>query len=133
MVDGETLVESRLAHVVAVVLGAVGVAALLVGAASISAFWFWLFYALVWFSFLELFEEESGLLDRLLAEVGVTESESESGREAVDDPEREPEDALAVLRRRYAEGRIDDDEFEARLERLLDAPGSAAELETERY
>ncbi|MFC7177146.1 SHOCT domain-containing protein [Halosegnis marinus] len=41
-------------------------------------------------------------------------------------------DPVETLKRRYADGDIDDAEFDARLDRLLDTPDTLAELEAER-
>lgn len=55
--------------------------------------------------------------------------ESERARSGVDRREAadEEDDALARLQERYAEGKIDEDEFERRVERLLEAEDDEAE------
>ncbi|MFC7235747.1 SHOCT domain-containing protein [Halosegnis marinus] len=122
MVDSDRLVDSYLAHVIAVGLAAVGVAGLLAGALTTSGFWFWLFYLLVWGSFLDtLSDDEAFWRDAM----GMVDDDSE--------PEPTPgADPVETLKRRYADGDIDDAEFDARLDRLLDTPDTLAELEAER-
>jgi uncharacterized membrane protein len=122
MVDGETLLDSGLAHVVAIVLGAVGVTTLLAGGTTAGAAWFWLFYLLIWAAFLDLFDDGPSWWQKFGDESEEIETES---HEKADDP-------VAVLRHRYAAGEIDDTEFEARLDALLETPETQAELETER-
>jgi uncharacterized membrane protein len=128
MVDTESLVESRLAHVVALVLGAVGVAALVSGGVATSAFWFWLFYGIAWLSFLDLFDDETPFWERFSEGAGA-ESTERSDRVAERDEDEEP---LARLKHRYAAGEIDDAEFDRRLDRLLETPDSVADLRRER-
>lgn len=126
MVDPERLLESGFPHVVAIVLGVVGAVALATGAATADAFVFWVIYALAWISFLDLFEEKSALWENLFGD------ESEKTAEAKPRDEFEDGSPIAVLKRRYAEGHIDDEEFEDRLDRLLETPDSLVELESER-
>ena len=109
MVDGETLLDSGLAHIVVIVLGLVGIAALVVGGLVAGAAWFWLFYLIIWVSFLDLFDDSSWLE---FFDKGESEEVETEGHEEADDP-------VAVLRHRYAAGEIDDAEFEARLDALL--------------
>jgi hypothetical protein len=126
MVDAERLLDSGLAHVITIVLGVVGAVALATGAATTDAFVFWIFYGIVWLTFLEQFEEKSEFWEKLFG--GSTSDESlEADEETVPD-----EDPVTVLKRRYAEGAVDDEEFEARLDRLLETPDTLAELERER-
>lgn len=123
MVDGKMLLDSGLAHVVAIVLGLVGVVALVAGGPVTGAAWFWLFYLIIWASFLDQFDDSASWWERF----GVDDSE-----QADTDEDEEAADPVAVLRHRYAAGEIDDAEFEARLDALLETPGSQAELEMER-
>ena len=121
MVSSDRLLDSRFAHVVVVVLGVVGALAITTGAA-LSSGWFWIVYGLVWLAFLDTFDD-----DRPFWETFTGGDESDSvDRESDDEPEVDP---VAVLKRRYAEGEIDDDEFDERLDRLLETPDTLAELE----
>ncbi|SFL08304.1 Uncharacterized membrane protein [Halogranum rubrum] len=127
MVDAQALLDSRLAHVVALVLGVVGVVALVTAGASLS-FWFWVFYGFAWLLFFDLFDDDEAFWNLFKSD-----SESESERERESKVRDEPtEDPLTLLKRRYAEGSIDDDEFDERLDRLLEAPDTLRELEMER-
>ncbi|MFC4356869.1 SHOCT domain-containing protein [Halobium salinum] len=131
MVSPEKLLDSNLAHVVAVMLGLVGAAALVSGGATFEAFWFWIMYGIVWLTFFDLFDEDKSLMEELFGYSFGSEEETEAESEPV--AEAEPaEDPVTVLKRRYAEGSMDDDEFEARLETLLETPDTLKELEVER-
>lgn len=121
MVDAETLLGSGLAHVVTIVLGLVGIAALVTTTVA-GASWFWLFYLVICASFLDLFDDDPSWWQRFGGDSESVEAEEETT----------DEDAMEVLKRRYAAGEIDDGEFEARLDALLETPDSRAELETER-
>ncbi|EJN60261.1 SHOCT domain-containing protein [Halogranum rubrum] len=126
MVDAQALLDSRLAHVVALALGVVGVVALVTGASL--SFWFWVFYGFAWLLFFDLFDD-----DEVFWNLFNSDSESESERERESTVRDEPaEDPLTLLKRRYAEGRIDDDEFNERLDRLLETPDTLRVLEVER-
>ena len=96
---------------------------LLAGGATAGASWFWLFYLLIWASFLNLFDDDPSWWQK----IGSDDSE-----EVQAEDHEEADDPVAVLRHRYAAGEINDAEFEARLDALLETPGSQAELETER-
>jgi uncharacterized membrane protein len=126
MVDAQALLDSKLAHVIAIVLGLVGIAAFVTSSAATS-FWFWIFYGLAWLTFLDLFDDDEAFWS-------LFRSESESEKESEPEPVAEVpgEDPLETLKRRYAEGEIDDDEFDERLDRLVGTPDTLKELETER-
>lgn len=126
MVDAQALLDSRLAHVVALVLGVVGIVALVTGASL--SFWFWVFYGLTWLLFFDLFDDDEAFWNLFNSD---SESESEQQRESNETDEL-TEDPLTLLKRRYAEGSIDDDEFDERLDRLLETPDTLRELEMER-
>jgi uncharacterized membrane protein len=113
-IDPEYLIETRLAHLVVIGLTLVGV----VGVVTGPVFWFWLGYFLVWITFVELFEDDflSTIFDR------GEESDSERRRESQSATE-EAEEPLETLKRRYAAGDLDDDEFDAKLDRLLALDG----------
>lgn len=130
MVSAEKLLDTGMAHVVAVMLGIVGVVAIATGNATFDAFWFWIMYGIVWLTFFDLFDEDKSLVEELFGTSwgsSQTEKEPEPAVEEVPD-----EDPLSVLKRRYADGDIDDEEFEARLDRLLETPDTLRELERER-
>ncbi|MFC7136307.1 SHOCT domain-containing protein [Halobaculum litoreum] len=134
MLDADRLLDSKLAHVVAVVLGVVGVVGLVVGAPTV---WFWILYGIAWLAFLDLFDgDDAGRFWEGVFTGSTDESESVGDRAGSDRATRhaedDGEDPLAVLKRRYAEGAIDDDEFEERLDRLLETPDTLAELERAR-
>lgn len=128
MVDAQALLDSKLAHVIAIVLGLVGIAAFVTGSAATS-FWFWIFYGLAWLTFLDLFDD-----DEAFWSIFRSDSESESENESEPEPVAEVpgEDPLETLKRRYAEGAIDDEEFDERLDRLMGTPDTLRELEAER-
>ncbi|SEO35414.1 Uncharacterized membrane protein [Halogranum amylolyticum] len=128
MVDAQSLLDSKFAHVVAIVLGLVGIVALVASSTGLS-FWFWVFYGLAWLTFLDLFEDDEAFWNLFSSD---SERESETKTAKSNGVEGPTEDPLALLKRRYAEGRIDDDEFDERLERLLDTPDTLRELEMER-
>lgn len=126
MVDTQALLDSKLAHVITIVLGLVGIVAFVTGSAT-SSFWFWVFYGLAWLLFLDLFDDDEAFWSLFRSD---TESEKQVEPEpVVTDPGVDP---LETLKRRYAEGAIDDDEFDERLDRLLGTPDTLRELETER-
>lgn len=129
MVDAQALLDSKLAHVIAIVLGVVGIVAFATGSAA-SSFWFWIFYGLTWVIFLDLFDD-----DEAFWSLFRDDSESESKTQAEPEPvvaEVPGEDPLETLKRRYAEGAIGDDEFDDRLDRLVGTPDTLKELEMER-
>ena len=128
MVDTQSLLDSKLAHVIAVVLGLVGIVALVASSAGVS-FWFWIFYGLAWLTFLDLFEDDEAFWSIFGSD---SESESETTETKARTDDVPSEDPLELLKRRYAEGTIDDDEFDERLDRLLDTPDTLRELELER-
>ncbi|QLH84215.1 SHOCT domain-containing protein [Halosimplex pelagicum] len=127
MATAEQLLDSGLAHVVAIVLGGVGAVALWTGTA-LDWGWFWIFYGIVWLTFLDLFEDDEWFWESMYGD--GSEATERTERESED--EDSDEDPLAVLKRRYAEGAIDDEEFDERLDRLLETPDTLDELETER-
>ncbi|MFC5365648.1 SHOCT domain-containing protein [Salinirubrum litoreum] len=111
-VDPEYLIETKLAHLLVVGLTAVGVAGVLTGPTLL----FWIGYFLVWITFVELFEDDflSRILDR-----GNDESDSARTDERASDRPAETADPVETLKRRYAEGELDEDDFERKLDRLL--------------
>lgn len=131
MVSADKLLDSGLAHVVAVVLGLVGAVAMATGAATFDAFWFWIVYGLVWMTFFDLFDEDRSMMEELFGVGWGSQSETDEERE-IDVEDAPEEDPVSVLKRRYAEGDLDDEEFEARLDRLLETPDTMRELERER-
>jgi uncharacterized membrane protein len=110
-IDPEYLIETRLAHLIVIGLTLVGVAGVVTG----PIFWFWLGYFLVWITFVELFEDDflSTIFDR------GDGSDPERTDERTSDRLDETDDPVETLKRRYAEGELDDDDFERKLDRLL--------------
>jgi uncharacterized membrane protein len=130
MVDAQALLDSKLAHVIAIVLGVVGVVAIVTSAAALS-FWFWVFYGLVWLLFFDMFDDDEAFWNLFSSDSESESEQNEQKRESTETDEP-TEDPLALLKRRYAEGAIDDDEFDERLDRLLETPDTLRELEMER-
>ena len=86
---------------------------------------------ILWTSFLDVFEEKEAFWQGVFD--WGTESVAEERRERGDESTAAgDEDPIAVLKRRYAAGEIDDAEFEARIDALLETPDALAELEAER-
>lgn len=61
-----------------------------------------------------------------LVAIALGESDDEAETDRSSDPDEATETPLDRLKRRYAEGEIDEDEFERRLERLLETEDESA-------
>lgn len=79
-----------------------------------------------WVIFIIGFAVVLPLVGILFDEDGAYATGAEGATDRTDEDENEDEDALERLKRRYAEGELTDEEFEHRLERLLETEDETA-------